>query len=184
MRARGSRPWQVITAGLSAAFALLLVLGITAKDRILQSVDGAFLNVVDDCATTGPLEREIDALPFFTTPPPGAVPARGFEAPGGEAGCLDDSGDELVTAYRTYRLTGDKQAVADRFRAVAERDGWQRGPVEADPDLPDVPVDPADLCFEKRLENGPVMVTVVFLPARKQVEVDAYAMLDGTATAC
>ncbi|MFF3552729.1 hypothetical protein ACFYXL_04820 [Streptomyces tsukubensis] len=181
-----NRERQKVMAVLSAV-ALLLALGFTTKERILRYLDGGLLNTFDDCAATGPLEREIDALPFFAGPPPGTAPVRGFETPGASAGCLDDSGDELVTGHAVFRLTGDRQDVADRLRAVAERDGWTRGPVVS---TEDDPHDPADLCFEKRLKNGDVVVTVGFAAvnsgpgAEKQVEVDAYSMLDGTATAC
>ncbi|MEO3974940.1 hypothetical protein [Streptomyces sp. CAU 1734] len=163
------------------ALALLFAAAVAVKGRILQFVDGAFLNVVDDCAGTGPLEREIDALPVFGIPPAGTVPAKGSEAPGGSAGCLDDSGDELVEAYRTFRLTDDKWSVADRMRTAAERDGWTLGAVESSEEEP---ADPADLCFGKRLKHGPVVVRVSFQPAEKQVEVDAHSLLDGTATSC
>ncbi|QDY77275.1 hypothetical protein [Streptomyces qinzhouensis] len=171
---------------LSVLLALTLVLALTAmaKDRILRYLDGGLLNTVDDCAGSAALEREIDALPFFAAAPPGTGPVKGFEPPGGRAGCLDDSGDELITAGTVYRLTGDKQAVADHFRAVAERDGWKRGPAESVKGDSLESTDPADLCFGKRLENGPVVVYVLFRPAAQQIEVDAYSLLDGTATVC
>ncbi|MGV9313790.1 hypothetical protein ACWDR0_16610 [Streptomyces sp. NPDC003691] len=186
MLGQEQRQRQRIMAGL---LVLTLALGLMAmsKRQILQYLDSGLLNTWDDCAATGPLEREIDALPFFTVPPAGTVPAKGQEAPGGGAGCLDDSGDEFVSAHRTYRFTGDKQTVADRFRAAAEADGWRRGPVvSGDQDEYEEldPVDPSDLCFDKRLENGQVVVYVSFLPAKKHVEVDAYSSLDGTASVC
>ncbi|MFE0421562.1 hypothetical protein [Streptomyces sp. NPDC058953] len=163
------------------ALVLVSVLAVSAKDRILHAVDGPFLNIVDDCEGTDALVRAIDALPVFAAAPPGTRPVKGYESPGGGAGCLDDSGDELVHGEGVYEVVGEKQAVADQLRAAAERDGWEEGPATGGSAEER---DPSDLCFEKRLAEGPAVMEVWFTPERRTVQISVVSLLDGTATAC
>lgn len=179
--AGGVRAIRGVLGPVALALVLAAVLVVSAKDRILQAVDGPFLNVVDDCEGTEALVREIDALPVFAGPPPGTRPERGYESPGGGTGCLDDSGDELVTGSNVLVLVGEKRAVSDHLRAVAEADGWTPGPVTGGDDDER---DPSDLCFQKRLTGGRAVFQVWFEPREKSLTIEVFSLLDGTPNKC
>ncbi|MCM2393042.1 hypothetical protein [Streptomyces albipurpureus] len=165
--------------GVLVLAAVLLATGAgVAKDRILGSIDGAFLNVVDDCEGTEAFIREIESLSVLVAPAPGTRPAPGYDS--AEAGCLDDSGDEYLEASLRYEVTADKQAVSAHYRALAEKDGWKQGePSYGTEDS----ADPADLCFHKKVPSGPVVLSVYF-DTEKNVDVSVVSLLDGTSNTC
>ncbi|MCX4662445.1 hypothetical protein [Streptomyces uncialis] len=153
-RSKGLTFSQLVAVSVVGALVLGSAL-LLALDRLL----GGLLLEDDDCLGTEGRAEEMSAVGILATPPEGARASKGWHTP--EVGCLDDSGDELLSATRGYDFGGDHRAVRDHYRELAEGDGWSRVATAQDPaGLP--PGEQADLCFEKDMEGWPVLLRLTF----------------------
>ncbi|MGX2998483.1 hypothetical protein JNUCC64_30185 [Streptomyces sp. JNUCC 64] len=149
----GLTAWQL--AALTVVGSLLIGLALLFG---LNWMLGGLLLDEDDCLGTQARADEISSVSLLGSPPEGARVAAGWHTL--EVGCLDDSDDELLSATRSYEFTGNHEAVRDHYRELAEEDGWTPVALADEP----VPGETGDVCFEKELSGGAVLLRISFDP--------------------
>jgi hypothetical protein len=131
-----------------------------------------------DCADSAARTEQLASLRIFSMPPPDARPSRGWKE--AESECLDDSGDAWVAVTWQYDSEASRPAVLDHYRAAAGREGWSVEPPDGGAG---VPQGPADVCFAKDVEGGPVLLRILF-DTRGAFLVSVESSLDGTPMGC
>ncbi|MFF2024294.1 hypothetical protein ACFVW2_21140 [Streptomyces sp. NPDC058171] len=147
--------WQLVVVTVLGA----LLVGLTLLFGLNRLMGGLLLDD-DDCLGTKARADEISSVSLLGSPPEGARIATGWQTL--EVGCMDGRDDELLSATRSYEFDGDHQVVRDHYRALAEGDGWTR--VTTARAAGDPRVRRTDVCFEKELAGGRVLLRVSFDP--------------------
>ncbi|ALC19428.1 hypothetical protein SPRI_1122 [Streptomyces pristinaespiralis] len=168
MTATRRSPWRMI--------GLALVLSAATGAGLLALVAREF--DAGDCADAAARTEQVASLRVFDMPPPGARPSRGWEE--AESECLDDSGEAWLAVTWQYDWGASRQSVMDHYRAAAGEDGWSVEPPDGGAG---VPLGPADVCYAKDIEGGPVLLRIFFdTPGAFVVSVES--SLDGTPMGC
>ncbi|MER5205488.1 hypothetical protein [Streptomyces sp. NPDC002825] len=128
----------------------------------------SYLSPFTSCEGTGSRAEGLESLAILDSRPAKATVPRGLEEVA--SGCVDDSGDAWLSAYRTYAFPGSRTEVLRYYRTAAEHDGWHW---EQDPWQPHVPEETAGLCFTKGEDGEAMMLTVSFMTAR-DLEFEGY----------
>jgi hypothetical protein len=168
MTTTGRAPLQVI--------GLALLLSAATCGGLLALVTSQF--DTGDCADSVARTEQVASLRVLSMPPPGARPSRGWEE--AESECLDDSGEAWLAVTWQYDSEASRPAVLDHYRAAARRDGWSVEPPDGGAGAPQ---GPAEVCYEKAVEGGPVLLRIRFnTPGAFIVSVES--SLDGTPMGC